>query len=68
MTREDVQNMQPGNKVIPLIGPHEGEMGSVFHIEMDSGAPNGWVTVRFINGETGLYAGEEIVLPAQWLR
>lgn len=60
MTREEVAKLDPGSKVIPRIGPRRGEVASVLKREMDAGAYNGWITVRFVDGSTAMYVGEEI--------
>ena len=53
-----------GDVVRILIGPYSGLKAEILKVEMNSGARNGWFTVRLLGmGEKNvelLFAGEEI--------
>lgn len=52
--------IEEGDSVVPKIGPYRGQLLVVESIEFDRGAESGWFTCRASNGETLLYAGNEL--------
>lgn len=54
--------MNVGDTIEILIGPYKGQMAEIINVSFESGARNGWFTVRLKANQamTLLYAGEEI--------
>lgn len=60
MDRSEVLELEPGDIVVPKIGKYAGMQCEVTHVELNSGAYHGWITVKLPDGVAGLYVGEEI--------